>query len=202
MSSWNTDRPPTEQDGDRDGEVLMRCSPNNSSVMYVHWSCVKNGNTWKHTCAWKPQAPKPQPQPGEVWRYRNGNSGTVRASRFSGTSFPLESDLGKPGGYYAHYPDGRSCLGDKDYDLVERLEAAPSPKPPEPAATSQPQRFVSITRIPHNNGGCTLEAVDEDGVAWRVAAWRRITPLPASHFQCRSKLRGRTIFVDSCLPSV
>jgi hypothetical protein len=135
MEDWITDRAPTKADADSDGDVLMRYSPSESDYVYVHWSYVKNGNPWKHVTPRNhpveaPSAPKPQPQPGEVWRYRNGKSGTVRANIPSGTSFPIVSDLGKPGGFYAHYPDGRSCADNEDYDLVERLKAAPSPKPP------------------------------------------------------------------------
>ena len=64
MSEWTTDRPPTEADGDEDGNVQMRQSPCNSCfTLYVHWSYVKEEVPWQHTHEWKPPAPKPEQTP-------------------------------------------------------------------------------------------------------------------------------------------
>ena len=63
MSEWTTDRPPTEADGDEDGNVQMRQSPCNSCfTLYVHWSYVKEEVPWQHTHEWKPPAPAPKPE--------------------------------------------------------------------------------------------------------------------------------------------
>lgn len=62
---------------------------------------------------------------------------------------------------------------------------APAAKPEPPTAT--PRRFVALTRTVHEFGH-TLDAIDEDGVAWCMvlpalepldAEWTQLTPLPA-----------------------
>jgi hypothetical protein len=61
---WITDRPPTEADGDENGEVRMRLRPDGDSYHLVHWSYV-GGAPWQHTSSWKPPA---QPAPTEADR--------------------------------------------------------------------------------------------------------------------------------------
>ncbi len=62
-------------------------------------------------------------------------------------------------------------------------------KTPEPAKppTTTPRKFVAISRTPHELG-YTIDAIDEDGVAWwmlrgssdfRDIEWTQLTPLPA-----------------------
>jgi len=62
---------------------------------------------------------------------------------------------------------------------------APAAEPEPPTAT--PRKFVAISRTVWMDGGGsqahTLDAIDEDGVAWWKLAcetfWRQTTPLPA-----------------------
>ncbi len=70
MEHWITDRPPTEADEDKDGEVCMLRFPDNreSSVggvdALVSAAHVGPGVPWKHTYEWKPPAePEPTPPP-------------------------------------------------------------------------------------------------------------------------------------------
>ena len=57
---WITDRPPTEADADRDGDVRMKghpgaCGTRGASLYCcVHWSHVAHGAPWQHTSDWKP----------------------------------------------------------------------------------------------------------------------------------------------------
>ena len=60
---WITDRPPTEADGDQDGDVWMVLRPNVSAPWYLaHWSCVGAGAFWRHTSYWEPPT---EPAPAE-----------------------------------------------------------------------------------------------------------------------------------------
>ncbi len=45
---WITDRPPTEADGDMDGDVRMQLRPGEDSHHLVHWSYA-GGAPWQHT---------------------------------------------------------------------------------------------------------------------------------------------------------
>ena len=64
MSSaeWITDRPPTEADGDEDGNVWMRLSPLATTHFSVHWSYVGGRAPWRHAPGWQPSA---EPAPAE-----------------------------------------------------------------------------------------------------------------------------------------
>ena len=57
MSSaeWITDRPPTEADGDMDGDVRMQLRPGEDSHHLVHWSYA-GGAPWQHTSFRRPPA--------------------------------------------------------------------------------------------------------------------------------------------------
>jgi hypothetical protein len=67
MAEWITDRLPTAEDADSDGEVIIR---RDSKLRgYMHWSCVVPGQPW-----WSPNAaaraaqptPPPAPAPTRV----------------------------------------------------------------------------------------------------------------------------------------
>ena len=64
MKEWITDRPPTEADGDMDGDVRMIPAPHAGPDAYllVHWSHVGNAAPWQHAENWQPPA---QPAPAE-----------------------------------------------------------------------------------------------------------------------------------------
>jgi hypothetical protein len=57
--TWFTDRRPTAEDGDRDGDVCMERGPGdrNKAVM-VHWSHVGPGIAWRKTVYWQPTVRK------------------------------------------------------------------------------------------------------------------------------------------------
>ena len=55
-NDWITDRRPTEADGDKDGDVLARQSPNGDDYSYRHWSYVGEATPWKHFENWQPPA--------------------------------------------------------------------------------------------------------------------------------------------------
>jgi len=63
MSDWITDRPPTEADGDRDGDVWVRTRPDQEIGFYVHWSIVGIGTPWQRSHFWRPPAPQIEPEP-------------------------------------------------------------------------------------------------------------------------------------------
>lgn len=46
---WITDRPPTEADGDRDGDVAVKQRPASDSFAYLNWTFVKPGMAWRRT---------------------------------------------------------------------------------------------------------------------------------------------------------
>jgi len=62
---WITDRPPTEADGDRDGDVRMQRSPVGDGHHLVHWSYVGAGAPWQRTSWWEPPT---EPAPAEADR--------------------------------------------------------------------------------------------------------------------------------------
>lgn len=74
---WITDRQPTKEDEDSDGEVCMQRFPDGriSSIglcdAFVAAAHVGPGVPWKRTGSWKsPAPPKPEPEPvpaGERW---------------------------------------------------------------------------------------------------------------------------------------
>ncbi len=51
---WITDRPPTEADGDKDGDVLMRRAPDRDGGRFIHWTFVPPGMDWQHSSFWQP----------------------------------------------------------------------------------------------------------------------------------------------------
>ena len=117
MSNWITDRPPTEADGDADGDVLVQMRPDSALGTCLHWAHVAPWAPWRHTTFWKEPV------------------------------------------------------------------AAPEPATP----TTQPRRFVSISRTILNPTTVILDAIDDEGVAWTRTLnpippqppWKRIVPLPA-----------------------
>ena len=62
-SNWITDRPPTEADGDKDGDVWVRICPDRLTGMHMHWSHVGIWTPWRHSHYWSPPAPKPELEP-------------------------------------------------------------------------------------------------------------------------------------------
>jgi hypothetical protein len=66
-AEWITDRPPTEADGDMDGDVRMKLAPNAGLEDWacVHWGYVGDAAPWQHTSYWEPPA---QPTPTETDR--------------------------------------------------------------------------------------------------------------------------------------
>ena len=56
---WITDRPPTEADGDINGDVRIRRAPGSDTTRHLHWSYA-GGAPWQHTSYWKP-ATEPTP---------------------------------------------------------------------------------------------------------------------------------------------
>ena len=63
MTEWITDRPPTEADGDSDGDVVVRMRPNIEIPQLLHWSYVGTGAPWKHCDQWQSPAPAAEPTP-------------------------------------------------------------------------------------------------------------------------------------------
>jgi len=59
---WIAYRPPTEADGDEDGNVRMKSGPSGDRFHLIHWSRVGAYVSWQHTAHWKPPA---QPAPTE-----------------------------------------------------------------------------------------------------------------------------------------
>lgn len=64
---WITDRPPTEADGDRDGDVCVSTRPGAlaGTYAYLHWSYVKAGTPWRHS-SYRETTAVPEPEPVEV----------------------------------------------------------------------------------------------------------------------------------------
>jgi hypothetical protein len=65
---WITDRPPTEADGDMDGDVRMVPRPNVSNTWCLaHWSCVGAGAFWQHTNTfWRPPTEPTPTEPDRI----------------------------------------------------------------------------------------------------------------------------------------
>lgn len=76
---WIKDRPPTEEDGDHEGYVIMRRNPVTNQGIGIHWSYVKD-TPWAHSPFYKaPEKPKPTPRPRRfisISRTIEPNSGT------------------------------------------------------------------------------------------------------------------------------
>ena len=62
-AGWIADRPPTEADGDMDGDVRMKLAPNAGLEDWacVHWGyAAAAGASWQHTAYWgAPTEPTP-----------------------------------------------------------------------------------------------------------------------------------------------
>ena len=65
---WITDRPPTEADGDMDGDVRMVPAPGADFDDYVlvHWSYVGDAVPWQHTPSWRPPAEPAPTEPDRI----------------------------------------------------------------------------------------------------------------------------------------
>lgn len=73
---------------------------------------------------------------------------------------------------------------------IERQQATLDPPRPKsepvvtpPAAVAIPRRFVSISRTEHQNGSHTVDAIDDEGIAWWMVpgetGWLQLAALPA-----------------------
>ena len=175
-NDWITDRRPTEADGDRDGLVIARCGLDNHVLTYLHWShpywnLVSRARLlWRHTDTWQPPA-TPEPEPtkpalavGQRWRRRDGEVVTVG----------LDSNGLLKAGYWCYQSDGIAPGAGSHTDLIELLTPTPTPR-----------KFASLTRTV-TDFGHTIDAIDEDGVAWWMTLamddsepeWHQLTPLP------------------------
>jgi hypothetical protein len=67
-AEWITDRPPTEADGDMDGDVRMVPAPGADFDDYVlvHWSYVGDAVPWQHTPSWRPPAEPAPTEPDRI----------------------------------------------------------------------------------------------------------------------------------------
>lgn len=191
---WITDRQPTKEDGDVDGEVLMQRYPNWRSLLvdtsvYAGVAYVGPGVPWKHTSIWRtpvtsepePEAPAPELWPelkvGQVWQISSGGRLTVRS--VDGDRFRVTDEQGFD---WVYQPDalipGR--------DLVALITDAPaeSPQPePEPTTRKVPRLFarpIRRTLIP--SGGTMMDALADDGTCWEKGpgdlGWKQVPPLP------------------------
>lgn len=53
MTDWITDRAPTENDADPDGDVAVRRQPyREGKKVYRDWSLIAAGTPWRHTEYW------------------------------------------------------------------------------------------------------------------------------------------------------
>jgi hypothetical protein len=180
MIDWITDRLPTADDADEDGNVCVRNRPEAVPwCAYFHWSMVLPGMAWCHTDTWEAPA-KPALAVGQRWRRRDGAMVTIEHYNPNvSTTCPFGAD----GFVYA--PDG-TAPGAPDADLVELIEPAAEPAAePEPVTT--PRRFVSISRtVWLDQGGIQydyIDAVADDGTAWWMGPdeteWQQAPALPA-----------------------
>ncbi len=65
-AEWITDRPPTEADGDRDGDVLMRRAPGSHVIRLIHWTFVGAGTDWQRTSFWQPPTEPAPTEPDRI----------------------------------------------------------------------------------------------------------------------------------------
>ena len=76
MTNWITDRTPTKDDADREGEVIVCISPRllTNQVRFEKWYDVTLGWPWRHasppsrTPEPTPAAPEPEPEPEKAVR--------------------------------------------------------------------------------------------------------------------------------------
>jgi hypothetical protein len=186
-NDWIADRRPTEADGDDDGDVRVRYRPDSEYCSYLDWRHVGAGVPWKHCVSWKPPAPeptKPALAVGQRWRRRDGEVVTIYAT--SGDYCQPIGDYYQPisgfrAGKWSYDPDGTAPFPSgprPEYDLIE-LISGPTPTP---------RKFKETPRRTVADFGHTIDAIDEDGVAWWMIVasdddseleWHQLLPLPA-----------------------
>ena len=207
MTGWITDRQPTKEDEDRDGEVLMQRFPdgrNSRSGLrdaLVAAAHVGPSVPWRHTGDWvppatpepEPEAPKPAPKPelrvGQVWRTRDGRDVTIEKVH-PGTTYPFG---GSDDRWYAS--DGRwSYHQASRFDLAELIYDAPADAAqpePAPATRKVPRLFVGPI---HTIGDGWEYVLASDGTMWTRLMralrnprlgyepagfeWQQVEPLP------------------------
>ena len=184
--NWITDRRPTEADGDDDGDVVLRAGPCLSYGKAMHWRYVGLEAPWRHSNLWRPPA-DPHPKPtkpalalGQRWRRRDGVEVTVEkfdCDHAWGATHPFWADC------HSYAPNGAANASGKlghSQDLIELLTPEPS--------TLTPRRFKETPRRTVADFGHTIDAIDEDGVAWWMivasdddseSEWHQLLPLPA-----------------------
>jgi hypothetical protein len=180
-NDWITDRRPTSADGFGDGYVVVRRHPLGDHTGYLHWSYVGEAVPWRHSDCWRPPATleheptKPALAVGQRWRRRDGKVVTIRVDafgRFMADGWSYRSDGTAP---FLHTGD------DARLELIELL-------PPEPRPTLTPRKFKATPRRTVADFGHTIDAIDEDGVAWWMIVasdddsepeWHQLLPLPA-----------------------
>ena len=167
---WITDRLPTEEDGDEDGDVRVPRVPGRSSQKgdewwFQHYSLVVPGQPW-----WSEKAAqRVEPAPtlsfavGQLWRRRNGE--VVRVTQVDpGADLPVCVDNG-----YWQRADGTSCLNCSEYDLIELVSG------PEPAPA--PTRKVVQIAV-----GVELLLLCDDGTMWAMKTnggpWTQLPAIP------------------------
>ena len=253
MTNWITNRQPSPEDADSDGDVRIRYSPGSWLSKHVHWSYVGAGVPWRPPSkpapeppaaapepqpAWQttntqsrylvqwpiarsngllhidfdscwhdssphgqdlikliseapgsaPASPAPEPQPapepvasdrpalavGQTWRKRDGQIATI-VRNDNTDAWPFQTSNGDwytINGFYLKefYPHER--------DFVELISKAP-----EPAPVSSARRFVSISRTVNEDGCQTVDAIDDEGIAWWMVpgetGWQQLAALPA-----------------------
>ena len=180
-NDWITDRRPTEADGDEDGNVVLRLvarvqwRPGSRFSQHVDWRHIGKGVPWKHTDIWQPPTiPAPEPTKpalavGQRWRRRHGEVVTIQSD---GINF-------RAGGW-GYNPDGTALFLDDPWPELDLVELLPAPEP-------TPRKFASLSRTV-TDFGHTIDAIDEDGVAWWMTLatddsepqWRQLLPLPGN----------------------
>jgi hypothetical protein len=76
---WITDRRPMAADGDRDGDVRMKASPDRKGFDVIHWSYVGDAAPWRHTSLWKPPAQPAPTEPDRITALEQRVTGLLRA---------------------------------------------------------------------------------------------------------------------------
>jgi hypothetical protein len=58
-NNWVTNRLPTKEDGDENGNVQEKIVPHFEASTAVHWSQTSVGIPWRHTSSWEPPLSEP-----------------------------------------------------------------------------------------------------------------------------------------------